>query len=228
MIKERFLSKTGQHSITATLLVAVMLQFLLATACSKEKKDIVEVTFDPETTYTMKATGVVSLVSDSGITRYRVNAGEWLVFDKAKDPYWYFPKVFYVEKFDSVFNTEASVKSDTAYYFNKKELWHLIGNVEVQNLKGEYFDTSEMFWDQKAGKVYSEKNIRIIRFNGDTVIGRYGFESNQNMTKYKIFRSKADFTVSESSSADSTGFEGEPVELTPAPSILPSESLIRP
>ena len=98
-----------KHSgITATLGVVVML-LLLTQACSGEHKEVVEVTFDPETTYTMKTTGVISLISDSGVTRYRANAKEWLVYGKAKEPYWYFPKGIYVEKFDSLFHAEGAV-----------------------------------------------------------------------------------------------------------------------
>ena len=84
---------------------------------------MVEVTFDPENTYTLRTTDVSSLISDSGITRYRMNAKEWLVFGKAREPYSYFPQGVYVEKFDSLFNVEASVKADTAYYWDKKVMW---------------------------------------------------------------------------------------------------------
>ena len=183
-------------------MVVVMLLLLLTIACSSEKKEIVDVAFDPEKTYTMKATEVNSLVSDSGLTRYRLNAKEWLVFDKAKDPYWYFPEGIYVEKFDTLFQTEASIKADTAFYFSKRELWRLVGNVKVESLQGEKFDTSELFWNQKEGKVYSDKYIRIEQ--EDKIITGVGFESNQEMTQYKIFNSKGTFPVSESKASENT------------------------
>lgn len=141
----------------------------------------------------MKATQVNTLISDSGITRYRIEAAEWIVFGKAKEPYWYFPEGIYVEKFDTLFHSEASIKADTAYYFDKKGLWHLIGNVEVESLQGEQFDTSELFWDQKKEKVYSDKYIRIQQ--KEQIITGVGFESNQNMTRYKIFNSQGEFPV---------------------------------
>lgn len=199
MANTRFLSKTKRNGITTTGMVVVMLLLLLTIACSSEKKEIVDVAFDPEKTYTMKATEVNSLVSDSGLTRYRLNAKEWLVFDKAKDPYWYFPEGIYVEKFDTLFQTEASIKADTAFYFSKRELWRLVGNVKVESLQGEKFDTSELFWNQKEGKVYSDKYIRIEQ--EDKIITGVGFESNQEMTLYKIFNSKGTFPVSESNAS---------------------------
>lgn len=202
MANKRFLSKTSKHSITTTPAVVVMLLLLLTIACNSEKKEIVEVAFDPEKTYTMRATEVNTLISDSGLTRYRVNAKEWLVYGKAKDPYWYFPEGVYVEKFDTLFQPEANVEADTAYYFSKRELWRLVGHVEVQNLEGEKFETSELFWNSKEDRVYSDKYIRIEQ--EDKIITGIGFESNQKMTQYKIFNSQGTFPVSDSSSPSAT------------------------
>lgn len=185
------------QSITTTASVVVMLLLFSVTlfSCNQEVKEVVEVSSDPEKSYTMKATQVNTLISDSGITRYRVKAKEWLVFGNAKEPHSYFPEGIYVEKFDTTFHTEASIKADTAYYFDKKGLWRLIGNVEVESLQGERFNTSELFWDQKAEKVYSDKYIRIQQ--KEQIITGVGFESNQNMTRYRIFNSQGEFPVEE-------------------------------
>lgn len=199
------------QSITTTASVVVMLLLFLVTlfSCNQEVKEVVEVSSDPEKSYTMKATQVNTLISDSGITRYRVKAKEWLVFGNAKEPHSYFPEGIYVEKFDTIFHTEASIKADTAYYFDKKGLWRLIGNVEVESLQGERFNTSELFWDQKAEKVYSDKYIRIQQ--KEQIITGVGFESNQNMTRYRIFNSQGEFPVEEevtpSAPADSVNTE---------------------
>ena len=174
---------------------------LLTPACGGEHKEVVEVTFDPETTYTMKTTGVISLISDSGVTRYRANAKEWLVYGKAKEPYWYFPEGIYVEKFDSLFQTEASIVADTAYYYDKQGLFRFIGQVEVKSLQGEHFETEELFWNQKEDKVYSDRFIRIEQ--EDKVITGVGFESNQNMTRYTIRQSRGVFPV-DTAPADTT------------------------
>lgn len=199
------------QSITTTASVVVMLLLFSVTlfSCNQEVKEVVEVSSDPEKSYTMKATQVNTLISDSGITRYRVKAKEWLVFGNAKEPHSYFPEGIYVEKFDTIFHTEASIKADTAYYFDKKGLWRLIGNVEVESLQGERFNTSELFWDQKAEKVYSDKYIRIQQ--KEQIITGVGFESNQNMTRYRIFNSQGEFPVEEevapSAPADSVNTE---------------------
>ena len=194
MTETRFLCKTNKYGITTTFAVVVMLLLFMA-SCGKENKEVVEVTFDPENTYTLRTTDVSSLISDSGITRYRMNAKEWLVFGKAKEPYSYFPQGVYVEKFDSLFNVEASVKADTAYYWDKKGLYKLIGHVSILSQEGKKLDTSILYFDQKEDQIYTDEYFELEE--GDKIITGIGFKSNQNMTKYKIFNSQGTFPVSD-------------------------------
>lgn len=209
MSSYRFLSKTKKQDITTAWMMVVM-SLLFIVSCGDDTKDVVEVSFDPETSYTLKTTSLTTLISDSGITRYRLKAAEVLMFDKAKEPYWYFPKGLYLEKFDTLFHVEASVKADTAYNYEKKGLWKLVGNVKVESLEGKKFETSLLFWDREKEKIYSDQYIRIEEI--DKIITGVGFESNQNMTKYKIFNSQGVFPVKEVVS-DSTRME-VPVDST--------------
>ena len=179
-------------SIAATSVVVMLLLF---SSCSGREKNLGEAITERDSLPVMDTRGVTTLVSDSGVTRYRVNAEEWLVFDRKNPPYWAFEKGVYLEKFDSLFQIEASIEADTAYYYNKKELWKLIGNVHVQNLKGEKFDTELLYWDQRKEKVYSDRFIRIEQ--PDRVITGRGFESNQQMTAYTIHKPEGIFYVDE-------------------------------
>ena len=224
MIKNRFLCKTNEQGITTIFAVVVML-LLFTASCNGDNKEVVVVAFDPETTYTLRTTDYTTQFSDSGITRYRAIAKEFLKFDKAKEPFSYFPEGIYVEKFDTLFNIEASLKADTAYNYEKKGLWKLIGNVRVENLEGKKFETSLLFWDQKEEKVYSDKYIRIQE--DDKIITGIGFESNQNMTQYKIFNSQGVFPVSESVTTDSTQnivpVDSMPIAANPAMETVPQK-----
>lgn len=173
-----------KQRITTVLITVVMLLFFVT--CQKNNKELVDFTFDAERTPTMTTDSVTTLISDSGITRYKLTADKWLVFDKSKEPYWFFPQGFYLERFDLHFNIEATIIADTAWNYTNKRLWKLKGNVEIENMKGELFKSEELFWDEKARKVYSDKYIEIIK--GTTELKGYGFTSNQEMTDYKIFR----------------------------------------
>ena len=159
---------------------------LFYTACSSSDTETVDIQFDPEVTPSMTTDSVTTLISDSGITRYKLETKNWQVFDKAEEPFWFFPEGIYLERFDSLFQVEAKILADTAWNYTDKRLWRLKGNVDIRNMEGEMFLSDELFWDQQEQKVYSDKYIQIKR--GDTELKGYGFESNQEMTEYRIFR----------------------------------------
>ena len=159
---------------------------LLFSSCSGKKKELGAAITERDSLPVMDTRGVESLVSDSGVISYRLSAEEWLVYDKKTPSYWSFEKGVYVEKFDSLFQVEASIKADTAYYYDKQKLWKLIHNVHIQNQKGENFDTELLYWDQNKKRVYSDKAVRVEQV--DRIIYAEGFESNEQMTKYTFFK----------------------------------------
>lgn len=134
--------------------------------------------------------------------RYKIITEEWEIYDKKNPPYWAFEKGVYLEKFDSLFHIDASIKADTAYYYEKKKLWELRSNVHIRSQRGDKFDTDLLFWDEKQERVYSDKFIRIEQ--EDKIITGYGFESNQQMTEYQIYNNTGIFTVEDTAPADST------------------------
>jgi LPS export ABC transporter protein LptC len=198
----------------------MLLPFL--SSCIKEKKEIVDIVFDPQTSYTLKEKNVESLVSDSGVTRYKIITDTWLVFGKAAEPYWYFPDGVYLEKFDTLFNVEASIKADTAYYFERRKIWELDGNVDVSNLDGNRFQTPQLFWDQNKETIYSDSFIKITK--GENINTGYGFHSNQDMSVYEIYRSGGKFEV-EMNSEDTTANSTAPSPVTVADSVTVAEEI---
>ena len=172
---------------------------LLLWSCSGRQKAMGEAITERDSLPMMDTRGVTTLISDSGMIRYRILADEWKVFDRKKPPHWSFEKGVYLEKFDTLFRVEASIEADTAYFYTKEELWKLVRNVHIQNLKGEKFDTDLLYWDQKKKRVYSDRFIRIEQ--PDRVITGRGFESNQEMTVYTIHKPEGIFYVDEESTA---------------------------
>ena len=138
---------------------------------------------------------VTTLISDSGITRYRITAKKWLVFDKADTPYWEFPEGVYLEKFNLNLEADATIEADYAYYNEPAQRWMLRGNVQAVNLQGERFEPPLLFWDQPTESVYSDSSIVITR--EASIIKGVGFRSNQEMTKYTILRPTGVFPISE-------------------------------
>ena len=187
-------------NITAAFFAAVM--FILFSACSGKNKNFAKAISEKDSLPSMQSYGVTTLISDSGITRYRIETEEWSIYDKKNPPYWAFEKGVYLEKFDTLLNIDASIKADTAYYYEKKKLWELRGNVKILSLQGDKFETQQLFWDEKNKKIYSEKYIRIEQT--DKEIRGYGFEANQSLTEYEIKNTTGVFTIEDKSSATLT------------------------
>lgn len=182
------------------------LAVLIVVGCSNDKTEVVHRNTDMETAPTMMTRDVVTLISDSGITRYRITTDLWLVYDEAAEPHWRFPEGLFMEKFDDKFATDATILCDSATYFKNKQLWRLDGNVNILNTLGEKFLTQQLFWDQRQNKVYSDSFIHIER--ADRTIEGVGFESNDRMTRYSIKNPTGIFPASQFQrhgvSADST------------------------
>ena len=179
------------NNITAAFLAAVM--FVLFPACTGKNKNLAEAVSENDTLPSMTSLGVTTLISDSGITRYKIVTEEWVIFDKKNPPYWAFEKGVYLEKFDTLLHIDASIKADTAYYYEKKKLWELKGNIQIHSQRGDKFVTQQLFWDEKKEKVYSDKFIQIEQ--EDKTITGYGFESNQELTEYEIKNTTGVFTI---------------------------------
>ena len=136
---------------------------------------------------------VSTLISDSGVTRYRIEAPQWLVYDKTEPPYQEFPQGIYLEQFDENLTVQASLKADYAHYDESAQIWTLRGNVHALNRKGEQFDTPLLCWSQNEHRVYSDTTIHITR--EVSIIEGVGFESNEEMSKYTILNPTGVFPI---------------------------------
>ena len=171
------------HFIFLNITVAVWttVMFVLFQHAQEGEKNLAEAITERDSVASMKTLGVTTLISDSGITRYKIITEEWEIYDKKNPPYWAFEKGVYLEKFDSLFHIDASIKADTAYYYEKKKLWELRSNVHIRSQRGDKFDTDLLFWDEKQERSILT-NLSALN-KKDKIITGYGFESNQQMTE---------------------------------------------
>ena len=181
------------NSATTAILVVVVLIFHLS--CKGKSSDKLIAIECGDSLAVMSTFDVNTTVSDSGRISYKIIADEWRIYDKRKPPHWAFEKGVYLEKYDRDMNVEATVKCDTAYYYNEMQLWKLVGNVDIKNSKDEKFYTPLMYWDQDKEKIYSDAYIRIEQT--DQVTEGMGFEANQNLTVWHIKNTKGIFTIEE-------------------------------
>jgi len=191
---KQILKNYFSKSIT-TMFIVVML--FLSFACNRPTKpEIVQIESDPSLIPTLHATDITTVISDSGITRYRISAPQWDIYDKVPDPYWEFPYGIHLERFDMNLQVDANIHSKYARFFVNKKLWELKNDVKATNLKGELFETEQLFWDQNSQKIYSDSLIKVTQ--ATQIINAIGFESDQSMNYYVFRNVKGIFPVDES------------------------------
>lgn len=159
---------------------------LFAASCREETKVNVASSLHPERMATMSTRDISTLISDSGVTQYRIVAPLWEVYDEVDEPYWRFPEGIYLRKYDRRFNVIATIAADSARYIRNEKLWRLDGNVEITKKPADLFLSQRVFWDQGKGIVYSDTFMHIE--NADHVLEGTGFVSNENFTSYRVTR----------------------------------------
>ena len=178
--------------LMASILVVLAVFFV---ACSDNSVGQSAETAPREQIPALVTDSVTSLISDSGITRYRIEAPQWLIYDKTDPPYQEFPGGVYLEQFDIELKVQASLKADYAHYDETQQIWTLRGNVHALNRKGEQFDSPLMQWNQKTHRVYSDTTIHITREK--SIITGVGFDSNEEMSQYTILNPTGMFPIDE-------------------------------
>lgn len=179
-----------KKACTTIALPAIVVLFSLL-SCNNEKKGAAAPIEEPDSIPYLSTYGVTTLISDSGRISYRIEAEEWLIYEKLK--YWAFEKGAYLEKYDDSLRVEATIKSDTAYFYSDKKLWKLIRNVDIKNQKGEKFFTDLLYWNQEDGSIYSDKYIKIEQ--QDQITTGIGFRSNQELTDWEILSTEGIYII---------------------------------
>lgn len=174
--------------------MAVVLCFL--TGCGNFDSEAPVKPIDRSKLPRMYATNITTLISDSGITRYRITTPVWYIYDRASEPYWSFPKGMHLQRFDAGFHVDAEITCKKAYYYQVRQLWRLDGKVRMINLQGEMFESEQVFWNQREQRIYSDSLIKITQHT--KIINGLGFESNQTLTKYAIKKPYGIFPVDKS------------------------------
>jgi LPS export ABC transporter protein LptC len=174
------------------VLGAVVLCF--CTGCKKTESEIPVKPIDRTKLPRMYAENVTTLISDSGITRYRITTPVWYIYDKSSEPYWAFPKGVHLQRFDQSFHIDAEITCKKAYYYQVRQLWRLDGKVRMINLQGEMFESEQVYWNQRDQKIYSDSLIKITQRT--KIFTGLGFESNQTLTQYAIKKPQGIIPVS--------------------------------
>ncbi len=168
-------------------------QFLIS-SCEDEQNHMAAAISESDSTAFMRSRGISTLISDSGVIRYKLIAEEWDIYTNTTPPTWKFMKGLLMERFDEGFHIDLHVEADTAY-LHEQRLWELRGRVVIHNIEGTLFRTEELFWDMNEHKMWSTKYMRIK--TTDQELEGTDFRSNEQMTDYYVSNSKGAFPVSD-------------------------------
>jgi hypothetical protein len=130
------------------------------------------------------------LYSDSFRVKVRILAPEIERYARIEEPYLKFPKGMTAYFYNDSLKIEAYIKAKDVVYYEKDYLWEAKNNVEGRNLaNGNQINTEHMFWDERKHLIYSTSRSRIVNEDG-TFYGENGFEARQDLSWYRLKKSK--------------------------------------
>jgi LPS export ABC transporter protein LptC len=175
----------GRLIIAAIILTAL-------TACGNEVKEhTAPPIFDRDSVSMMTSYGVNTLISDSGVIKYRIVTERWDVNVIRHPSRWTFEKGIFFEQFDEKFHVQAYIQADTAWYYDQQKLWHLRGRVRIRNINGLIYTSEELYWDGISHELYSNVFSKVVTPDRQ-MEGSY-FRSDEQMRHYLVSNSKGSF-----------------------------------
>jgi LPS export ABC transporter protein LptC len=200
-------------------LVAVAVALLLS--CNEAQEHTAPAIYDRDSVSMKTSYGVNTLISDSGVIKYRIVTERWDVNTVKVPSRWSFEKGVFFEQFDEKFKLQAYVQADTAWYYDQQKLWHLRGRVRIRNVNGLIFQSEELYWDGMRRELYSNVFSKLITPER-TMEGTY-FLSDEQMRHYTISNSKGSFVKE-----DMTGESKEESPQTQSPASAPADTAAAP
>ena len=178
----------GRLKILYLLGVSVVLMVLSST---EQKAHTAAAVHDRDSASMMVSYGVNTLISDSGVIKYRIVTERWDVNTIKNPTRWTFEKGIFMEQFDENFHIEGYIQADSAWYYDQKKLWELRGRVSIRNVNGLIFNSEELWWDGIRHEFYSYKFSRVVTPER-TLEGTY-FRSDEHMAHYEVTNSVGSF-----------------------------------
>lgn len=173
------------------LLVFITCFFSFVTSCTEQQSHTAPAVRDKDSVSMMVSYGVNTLISDSGVIKYRIVTERWEVNTVKNPTRWIFEKGIFMEQYDKTFHIEGYIQADTAWYYDQMKLWELRGRVSIRNVNGLNFKSEELFWDGARHEFYSYKFSRLVTPDR-TLEGTY-FRSDEQMTHYEVSNSVGSF-----------------------------------
>ena len=189
------------------VIVAALLATTMMWSCEEQKEHIAPPIYERDSVSVMTTYGVNTLISDSGVIKYKIVTERWDVNTVKNPSCWTFEKGVFFEEFDEKLHVEAYIQADSAWYYDQKKLWHLRGRVRIRNNNGLLYESEELFWDGLRHELYSNVFSKVTTPER-SMEGTY-FLSDERMTHYTVSNSKGSFERSDMTGEDTNEEEKE-------------------
>ena len=124
------------RKVEGRIIAIATIAAMILGSCTEVQEHIAPAIHDRDSASVMTSYGVNTLISDSGVIKYKIVTERWDVNVVKNPSCWTFEKGVFFEQFDEKFHVEAYIQADTAWYFDQKKLWHLRGRVRIRNING--------------------------------------------------------------------------------------------
>lgn len=168
---------------------------LLLAACTNSNKEI-EDAMSKTNLGDEKGEEVTILYSRGGHLTTRIFAHTFIRAITANPPYTELKDGLNVAFFDDSLRIKNTLTARYARWYEQENNVLIRDSVKIVNDKGEELQTSELVWNQKMQKFFSEKPVRII--TKTQILNGTGMEANQDFSAYQIYNLTGQVTVEKS------------------------------
>ena len=205
-------------------LIVWLVAAVLLASCEEQKEHTAPAIHDRDSVSMMTSYGVNTLISDSGVIKYRIVAERWEVNTVRNPSRWIFEKGLFFEQFDEKFHVQSYIQCDTAYYYDLKRLWELRSRVSILTKDGLRFTSQQLFWDETNHELYSHVHSKLVTPER-TLEGSY-FRSDERMTKYYVSNSRGSFEKGDiAGTGDTISSAPDTVKAAVRPQVRPSRKI---
>lgn len=190
-LRRSFLSCASHYRVYA--LLGILLLGL--SSCEQKKVEVKNLAVNPDSLYTARTLQLNTLISDSGMIRYRMTAPELLIYERPERNEWVFPKGLLLRPYDVKQGSQVFIKADSAIRRPDKEEWELIGHVQVQGPDGQRLKTRQLFWLRDERRLYSNDTTYFFT-QGKELRGSH-FNAKDDLSWYEIYDNKGAFDYDE-------------------------------
>lgn len=157
-------------------------------SCNRKKVDSAE--SNPAEIMTQESESLTVVYSKQGQTSFRFFTPLMESYDLAPEPYMEFRRGVDIVTFnDTTHLKESTLTANYAIRYENLQLWEARGNVIAENAAGQRLETEQLFWDEKAKRIYSNVDSKVTQQGGYVVYGE-GFESDDKFEEWEFRKTK--------------------------------------